>query len=76
MADSPILAARCLVEWQQQVQQIATTSGRKESEVVREASAQYLGKTDPAGVKGASASRRAIQGYLDHKKYLAYRPLH
>ena len=44
MADSPILAARCPVEWQQQIQAIATAAGRKESEVVREAIAQYLGK--------------------------------
>lgn len=53
MADSPILAARCPVEWQQQIQAIATAAGRKESEVVREANAQYLGKTDPYSVKGA-----------------------
>lgn len=37
MADSPILAARCPVEWQQQIQSIATATGRKEAEVVREA---------------------------------------
>lgn len=53
MADSPILAARCPVEWQQQIQEIASAAGRKESEVVREAIAQYLGKTDPNSVKSA-----------------------
>lgn len=54
MADSPILAARCPVEWQQQIQEIAKAAGRKESSVVREAIAQYLGRTDPSSVKGAN----------------------
>ena len=53
MADSPILAARCPVEWHIQIQAIATAAGRKESEVVREAISQYLGRTDSSGVKGA-----------------------
>lgn len=50
MAHSPMLGARCPVEWQQQIQAIANASGRKEAEVVREAIAQYLGQTDPATV--------------------------
>jgi len=29
--------ARCPVEWQQQIRAIATASGRKEAEIVREA---------------------------------------
>ncbi len=33
---------------------IASAAGRKEAEVVREALAQYLGRTDPGNVKGAS----------------------
>jgi RHH-type rel operon transcriptional repressor/antitoxin RelB len=52
MPESPMLGARCPVEWQQQIRAIATASGRKEAEVVREALAQYLGRTDPAAVKG------------------------
>jgi RHH-type rel operon transcriptional repressor/antitoxin RelB len=52
MAQSPILGARCPVEWQQQIRAIALASGRREAEVIREASAQYLGRTDPAAVKG------------------------
>jgi 3-deoxy-D-arabino-heptulosonate 7-phosphate (DAHP) synthase len=56
MADSPILAARCPVEWQQQIQEIAASSARKEASVVREASTQYLGRTDPGSVKGALAA--------------------
>lgn len=47
-----MLRARCPVEWQQQISALALASGRKEAEVVREALAQYLGKTDPAAVKG------------------------
>lgn len=56
MAESPMLGARCPVEWQQQIQEIAAAAGRKEAEVVREAIAQYLGRTNPAAVKGAIAS--------------------
>jgi RHH-type rel operon transcriptional repressor/antitoxin RelB len=56
MPESPMLGARCPVEWQQQIRAIALSSGRKEAEVVREALAQYLGKTDPLAVKGAIVS--------------------
>lgn len=56
MPESPMVGARCPVEWQQQIQEIASAAGRKEAEVVREALAQYLGKTDPGSVKGAIAS--------------------
>lgn len=52
MAESPQVGARIPLEWQQQIQEIATSSGRKEAEVVREAIAQYLGRTDPGSVKG------------------------
>jgi len=47
--------ARCSVEWQQLFQEIALASGRQSAEVVREAIAQYLGKTDKSSVKGAIA---------------------
>ena len=43
MAESPMVGARVPQEWQQQIQAIATASGRKEAEVVRDAFAQYLG---------------------------------
>jgi len=56
MPESPMVGARVPQDWQQQIQEIATTTGRKEAEVVREAIAQYLGKTDPAAVKGASTT--------------------
>jgi len=58
MAESPILAARCPVEWHSQIQDIAKAASRKEAEVVREAIAQYLGKTNPSSVKGAIALPR------------------
>jgi len=56
MAESPMVGARVPQEWQQQISAIATASGRKEAEVVREALAQYLGQTDKSSVKGAIAS--------------------
>ncbi len=52
MAESPMVGARVPQDWQQQIQVIARVSGRTEAEVVRETLGQYLGKTDPAAVKG------------------------
>jgi RHH-type rel operon transcriptional repressor/antitoxin RelB len=51
-----MLGARCPVEWQEKVRGIAEASGKKEAEIVREAIAAYLGKTDPSAVKGVIAS--------------------
>ena len=56
MAESPMVGARVPQDWQQQISAIAHSAGRKEAEIVREAIAQYLGKTDPTAVKGAIAS--------------------
>ena len=56
MAESPMVGARVPQDWQQQISAIAHLAGRKEAEIVREAIAQYLGKTDPTAVKGAIAS--------------------
>ncbi len=56
MPESPMVGARVPQEWQQQISAIATASGRREAEIVREALAEYLGKTDPSAVKGAIAS--------------------
>ena len=56
MAESPMVGARVPQDWQQQISAIAAAAGRKEAEIVREALAQYLGKTDPSSVKGAIAS--------------------
>lgn len=55
MPESPMVGARVPQDWHEQIQEIAAAAGRKEAEVVREALAQYLGKTDPSSVKGALA---------------------
>ena len=55
MAESPMVGARVPQDWQQQISAIASAAGRKEAEIVRDAIAQYLGKTDPRSVKGALA---------------------
>lgn len=44
MAESPLVGARVPLTWQQQIKEIAASSGRKEAEVVREAIAQYLSR--------------------------------
>ena len=56
MAESPMVGARVPQDWQQQISALALAAGRKEAEIVRDASAQYLGKTDPTAVKGAITS--------------------
>jgi RHH-type rel operon transcriptional repressor/antitoxin RelB len=48
-----MVGARVPQDWQQQISALATASGRKEAEIVREALGQYLGKNDPGSVKGA-----------------------
>lgn len=55
MAYSPMVGARVPQDWQQQISAIATASGRREAEVVREALGEYLGKVDPSAVKSAIA---------------------
>ena len=53
MSESPMVGARVPHDWQQQIQEIASGSGRKEAEIVREAIAQYLVWTDFSSVKSA-----------------------
>ena len=67
MAESPMVGARVPQEWQQQISAIASASGRKEAEVVREALAQYLGETAPGAVKGAITSLEDRVGNLERK---------
>lgn len=67
MAESPMVGARVPQDWQRQISVIATASGRKEAEVVRDALAQYLGKTDPNSVKGAIASLEDRVNNLERK---------
>ena len=67
MPESPMVGARVPQDWQQQIQEIASAAGRKEAEVVREALAQYLGKTDPGNVKGAIADLQDRVASLEKK---------
>lgn len=67
MPESPMIGARVPQEWQQQINAIATASGRKEAEVVREALGQYLGKNDPGSIKGAIASLEDRVADLERK---------
>lgn len=67
MPESPMVGARVPLDWQQQFQEIAAFSGRKEAEVVREALGQYLGQTDPAAVKGAISDLQNRVANLERK---------
>jgi RHH-type rel operon transcriptional repressor/antitoxin RelB len=67
MAESPMVGARVPQDWQQQISAIAASAGRKEAEIVRDAIAQYLGKTDPSSVKGAIASLEDRVNNLERK---------
>ena len=67
MSESPMLGAQVPLERQQQISVIASASGRKEAEVVREAITQYLGKTDPSAVKGVIASLEERVSVLERK---------
>lgn len=67
MPESPMVGARVPQDWQQQIQEIAQAAGRKEAEVVREALAQYLGRTNPSSVKGAIADLQDRVASLERK---------
>lgn len=56
MAESPMLGARCPVEWQEKIRNIAGAFGKKEAEIIREAIAAYLGETGSGSVKRVIAS--------------------
>jgi predicted DNA-binding protein len=61
----PMVGARVPHSWKDQIQSICTETGKSESEVVQEAIAQYLGKTDVNSVtslnKRVSALERQYQ---------------
>ncbi len=67
MAESPMVGARVPQDWQQQISAIAHSAGRKEAEIVRDAIAQYLGKTDPKAVKGAITDLQERVASLERK---------
>ena len=62
-----MVGARVPQDWQQQISAIASAAGRKEAEIVRDALAQYLGKTDPKAVKGAISDLQARVASLEGK---------
>ncbi|BAY50582.1 CopG domain protein DNA-binding domain protein (plasmid) [Scytonema sp. HK-05] len=67
MAESPMVGCRVPQHWHEQIKQIAAASGRKESDVVREAVAQYLGEVSPGAVSGALASLENRVAVLESK---------
>lgn len=67
MAESPMVGARVKEEWAEQIKAIALAAGRKEAEIVRDAIAQYLGKTDPTAVKGAISDLQERVTSLEQK---------
>ncbi len=67
MAESPMVGARVPQEWQQQISALASATGRKEAEIVREALGEYLGKTDLGSVKGALADLQDRVTRLEQK---------
>ena len=52
----PLIAGRIPAAWMSQIEEIQQETGQSQSEVVQEAIAQYLGKTDPSSVQ--SMARR------------------
>lgn len=56
MARKPQVSTRVPEAWKHQIQEICAASGKRESEVICEAIAAYLGKTPPDSVK--SPNRR------------------
>ncbi len=62
-----MVGARVPQDWQQQISAIALAAGRKEAEIVRDAIAQYLGKTDPTAVKGAISDLQERVASLERK---------
>jgi RHH-type rel operon transcriptional repressor/antitoxin RelB len=62
-----MVGARVPQDFKQQISAIAAVAGRTEAEIVRDAIAQYLGKTDPSSVKGAIASLEDRVNNLERK---------
>jgi RHH-type rel operon transcriptional repressor/antitoxin RelB len=79
-----LLGARCSVEWQWKIKDIADATGRKEAEIVREAIAQYLGETDKERIhqvlreqeRCAAASRLLAPSSRGSMNILATRDIH
>ncbi len=54
--EKPLVATRVPHSWAAQIEELSQETGKSQSEIVREAIAQYLGKTDPEAV--ATMARR------------------
>jgi predicted DNA-binding protein len=65
----PMVGARVPLEWKQQILGICQESGKSESEVVQEAIAAYLGRTNVASVQ--SMNKRVIALERKYQKLLA-----
>jgi len=67
MASSPMIGCRVPQDWQQQIEKIASTTGRTQAEVVREAVAVYLGQTDPNMIKSILSEHHNRLSKLERK---------
>ncbi len=57
----PMVGARIDYSWKDQIDSIRQESGKTESEIVREALAAYLGKTDAASIMTMSKRLAALE---------------
>ena len=62
----PLVSARVPQDWKEQITTICQESGKSESEVVQEAIAQYLGKTDVNSI--TSLNKRVATLERQYKK--------
>ncbi len=67
MAESPMVGCRVPTSWQDQIRQIASATGKKEADVVREALGQYLGAVNPGAVKSVLANHEERIAKLESK---------
>ena len=52
MTERVMMGTRVPLDWQQKIKQLSLSTGRKESELLREAIGKYLGEHDPGAVMG------------------------
>ncbi len=57
----PMVGARVPHSWKDQIQSICTETGKSESEIVQEAIAQYLGRTDVNSVTSLNKRVAALE---------------
>ena len=67
MASSPMVGARFPKTGNNALSAIALATGRKEAEIVRDAIAQYLSKTDSTAVKGVISDLQERVASLERK---------